>query len=97
MRSFASSTRLSRRLHVIECSDEQNKNVSTSFLQKQNMETLIKRFKTDLHNCVGFIQDSKKMKDGIRELCAKYVQQSDLVSQGICLVLADAFFWLCNF
>ncbi|XP_042660049.1 cilia- and flagella-associated protein 57 isoform X2 [Tyto alba] len=47
--------------------------------KKQNMETLIKRFKTDLHNCVGFIQDSKKMKDGIRELYSKYVQQSDLV------------------
>ncbi|XP_049664246.1 cilia- and flagella-associated protein 57 [Accipiter gentilis] len=47
--------------------------------KKQNMETLIKRFKTDLHNCVGFIQDSRKMKDGIRELYTKYVQQSDLV------------------
>ncbi|NXJ02798.1 CFA57 protein, partial [Psophia crepitans] len=47
--------------------------------KKQNMEALIKRFKTDLHNCVGFIQDSKKMKDGIRELYAKYVQQSDKV------------------
>ncbi|XP_009876698.1 PREDICTED: WD repeat-containing protein 65, partial [Apaloderma vittatum] len=47
--------------------------------KKQNMETLIKRVKTDLHNCVGFIQDSKKMKDGIRELYTKYVQQSDLV------------------
>ncbi|KGL93039.1 WD repeat-containing protein 65, partial [Charadrius vociferus] len=47
--------------------------------KKQNMETLIKRFKTDLHSCVGFIQDSKKMKDGIRELYSKYVQQSDTV------------------
>ncbi|NXT45627.1 CFA57 protein, partial [Pluvianellus socialis] len=47
--------------------------------KKQNMEALIKRFKTDLHNCVGFIQDSKKMKDGIRELYSKYVQQSDTV------------------
>ncbi|KAM7106339.1 cilia- and flagella-associated protein 57 [Ciconia maguari] len=47
--------------------------------KKQNMEALIKRFKTDLHNCVGFIQDSKKMKDGIRELYTKYVQQSDTV------------------
>uniref|UniRef100_A0A8B9NKF6 Cilia and flagella associated protein 57 n=1 Tax=Accipiter nisus TaxID=211598 RepID=A0A8B9NKF6_9AVES len=51
--------------------------------KKQNMETLIKRFKTDLHNCVGFIQDSRKMKDGIRELYTKYVQQSDLVSQAL--------------
>ncbi|NXJ89257.1 CFA57 protein, partial [Corythaixoides concolor] len=47
--------------------------------KKQNMETLIKRFKIDLHHCVGFIQDSKKMKDGIRELYTKYVQQSDTV------------------
>ncbi|XP_074762504.1 cilia- and flagella-associated protein 57 isoform X2 [Athene noctua] len=47
--------------------------------KKQNMETFIKRFKTDLHNCVGFIQDSRKMKGGIRELYRKYVNQSDLV------------------
>ncbi|KAF1553582.1 Cilia- and flagella-associated protein 57, partial [Eudyptula albosignata] len=47
--------------------------------KKQNMEALIKRFKTDLQNCVGFIQDSKKMKDRIRELYTKYVQQSDTV------------------
>ncbi|XP_051664411.1 cilia- and flagella-associated protein 57 isoform X2 [Manacus candei] len=47
--------------------------------KKQDMETVIKRFKADLHNCVGFIQDSRKMKDGIRELYSKYVQQSDVV------------------
>ncbi|KAJ7401935.1 Cilia- and flagella-associated protein 57 [Pitangus sulphuratus] len=47
--------------------------------KKQDMETVIKRFKADLHNCVGFIQDSRKMKDGIRELYTKYVQQSDVV------------------
>lgn len=93
MRAFTSSTRLSRKLHMIECSDEPSKNVPTSFLQKQNMETLIKRFKTDLHNCVGFIQDSRKMKDGIRELYTKYVQRSDSVSQGLCLLLPDEFLW----
>ncbi|NXK97716.1 CFA57 protein, partial [Formicarius rufipectus] len=47
--------------------------------KKQDMETLVKRFKSDLHNCVGFIQDSRKMKAGIRELYTKYVQQSDMV------------------
>ncbi|XP_071420692.1 cilia- and flagella-associated protein 57 isoform X1 [Pithys albifrons albifrons] len=47
--------------------------------KKQDMETLIKRFKTDLHNCVGFIPDSRKMKAGIRELYTKYVQESDMV------------------
>ncbi|NXP45592.1 CFA57 protein, partial [Heliornis fulica] len=47
--------------------------------KKQSMETLIKRFKTDLHNCVGLIQDSKRLKDGIHELYTKYTQQSDMV------------------
>lgn len=44
------------------------------------MEALVKRFKTDLHNCVGFIQEPKKLKEGIRELYDKYVQQADMVS-----------------
>uniref|UniRef100_A0A8C9LBG8 Cilia and flagella associated protein 57 n=1 Tax=Pavo cristatus TaxID=9049 RepID=A0A8C9LBG8_PAVCR len=47
--------------------------------KKQNMEALIKRFKMDLHNCVGFIQDYKKLKAGIRELYTKYVQQLEMV------------------
>ncbi|NXW67652.1 CFA57 protein, partial [Hirundo rustica] len=47
--------------------------------KKQDMETLIKRFKSDLHNCVSFINDSRKMKDSIRELYTKYVHQSDMV------------------
>ncbi|XP_064003867.1 cilia- and flagella-associated protein 57 isoform X2 [Pogoniulus pusillus] len=47
--------------------------------KKQDMETLVGRFKTDLHNCVGFIQDAQKLKNEIRELYTKYVQQPDLV------------------
>ncbi|NXJ07760.1 CFA57 protein, partial [Odontophorus gujanensis] len=47
--------------------------------KKQNMEALIKRFKMDLHNCVGFIQDYKKLKAGIHELYTKYVQQLEMV------------------
>ncbi|XP_073400639.1 cilia- and flagella-associated protein 57 isoform X1 [Dendrobates tinctorius] len=43
----------------------------------RDVEALVKRFKTDLHNCVGFIQEPKKLKDNIRELYAKYVQESD--------------------
>lgn len=59
---------------------EPSRNVSILLLQKQNMEALIKRFKMDLHNCVGFIQDYKKLKAGIRELYTKYVQQLEMVS-----------------
>ncbi|NWH70118.1 CFA57 protein, partial [Piaya cayana] len=47
--------------------------------KKQDVETLIKRFKADLHNCVSLIQDSKKMKEGILELYTKYAKQSDSV------------------
>lgn len=55
------------------------------------MEALIKRFKMDLHNCVGFIQDYKKLKAGIRELYTKYVQQLEMVSQRLCLLLTDEY------
>uniref|UniRef100_A0A8C4J318 Cilia and flagella associated protein 57 n=1 Tax=Dromaius novaehollandiae TaxID=8790 RepID=A0A8C4J318_DRONO len=47
--------------------------------KEQNMKAVIKRFKTDLHNCVGFLQDSKKLKDRICELYTKYVRQTDMV------------------
>ncbi|XP_048717483.1 cilia- and flagella-associated protein 57 isoform X3 [Caretta caretta] len=47
--------------------------------KERDMEALVKRFKTDLHNCVGFIQEPKKLKEGIRELYSKYVQQADMV------------------
>ncbi|XP_065602497.1 cilia- and flagella-associated protein 57 [Cyrtonyx montezumae] len=47
--------------------------------KKQSMEAIIKRFKMDLHNCVGFIQDYKKLKAGIHELYIKYVQQLEMV------------------
>ncbi|XP_043941309.1 cilia- and flagella-associated protein 57 [Protopterus annectens] len=45
----------------------------------RDVEALVKRFKTDLHNCVGFIQEPKKLKESIREMFEKYVQQSDVV------------------
>lgn len=57
------------------------------------METLIKRFKADLHNCVSFIHHPRKMKDSICELYTKYVHQSDVVSQDLCLLLAHDFVW----
>lgn len=47
--------------------------------KRQDMETLIKRFKADLHNCVSFIQNPRKMKESIRELYSKYAHQPDTV------------------
>ncbi|CDQ97658.1 unnamed protein product [Oncorhynchus mykiss] len=49
------------------------------FTQVRDVEALVRRFKTDLHNCVGFIQEPKRLKDSIRELYDHYVQQSDVV------------------
>ncbi|KAM4721643.1 cilia- and flagella-associated protein 57 [Rhinophrynus dorsalis] len=43
-----------------------------------DVEAVVKRFKTDLHNCAGFIQDPKKLKANIRDLYEKYVRDSDV-------------------
>uniref|UniRef100_A0A8D0GI28 Cilia- and flagella-associated protein 57 n=1 Tax=Sphenodon punctatus TaxID=8508 RepID=A0A8D0GI28_SPHPU len=47
--------------------------------KERDMEALVKQFKTDLHNCVGLIQEPKKLKEGIRDLYEKYVQKADMV------------------
>ncbi|XP_038622165.1 cilia- and flagella-associated protein 57 [Tachyglossus aculeatus] len=47
--------------------------------KERDLESLVKCFKMDLHNCVGFIQDPRKLKDGIRGLFEKYVQEADMV------------------
>nr|XP_016848705.1 PREDICTED: cilia- and flagella-associated protein 57 [Anolis carolinensis] len=47
--------------------------------KERDMEALIKRFKTDLHNCVGLIQEPKKLKESIKDIYVKYVQRVDMV------------------
>ena len=47
--------------------------------QVHDTEAICKRFKTDLHNCVAFIQDPKKLKETIKQLYSKHVQD-DTVS-----------------
>ncbi|XP_026533766.1 cilia- and flagella-associated protein 57-like isoform X3 [Notechis scutatus] len=47
--------------------------------KERDMEALVKRFKTDIHNCVGFIQEPKKLKESIRDIYEKYVQKADRV------------------
>lgn len=49
-------------------------------LQDRNLEALVKRFKTDLHNCVAYIQEPRLLKEKVRALFEKYVQRADLVS-----------------
>ncbi|XP_060629266.2 cilia- and flagella-associated protein 57 [Anolis sagrei] len=47
--------------------------------KERDMEALIKRFKTDIHNCVGLIQEPKKLKESIKDIYEKYVQRMDMV------------------
>ena len=48
-------------------------------LQVRDVEAIVRRFKTDLHNCVGYIQDPKMLKESIKALYQKHVQE-DIVS-----------------
>ena len=50
-------------------------------VQVKDVESLVHRFKTDLHHSVSFFQEPQKLKDSIRKLYEHYVQQSDVVSQ----------------
>ncbi|NXK61399.1 CFA57 protein, partial [Sylvietta virens] len=70
------------KLHITQLQQKQKatlREVLREVAKKQDMETLIKRFKADLHHCVSLISDARKMKEGIRELYTKYVHQSDMV------------------
>lgn len=43
------------------------------------METHLQRLRSDLHNCAGFIQEPKKLKDSVQMIYAQYVK-TDVVS-----------------
>ncbi|XP_052403711.1 cilia- and flagella-associated protein 57 [Carassius gibelio] len=47
----------------------------------QDIGVLVQRFKADLHTCVEFIQDPKRLKEHIRELYKCYVEPSDVVEK----------------
>ncbi|XP_034429199.1 cilia- and flagella-associated protein 57-like [Hippoglossus hippoglossus] len=43
----------------------------------KNLETHLQRLKSDLHNCVNFIQEPKKLKDSVLMIYARYVSQTE--------------------
>ncbi|XP_028832352.1 cilia- and flagella-associated protein 57 isoform X2 [Denticeps clupeoides] len=61
--------------HKLKATD---KEMHKEMQKVKKVEALVHRFKTDLHQCVGFIQEPKKLKDSVRELYERYVQQSDV-------------------
>lgn len=48
--------------------------------QVKDLETHLQRLKSDLHNCVSFIQEPRKLKDSVQMIYARYVPQLDGVS-----------------
>lgn len=48
--------------------------------QAKDLESHLQRLKSDIHNCVGFIQEPRKLKDSIQIIYARYVPQTDRVS-----------------
>lgn len=53
------------------------------------METHLQRLKSDLHHCVGFIQEPKKLKESVQVIYARYVSPADVVSGGCGVVDAE--------
>ncbi|XP_061578787.1 cilia- and flagella-associated protein 57 [Cololabis saira] len=47
----------------------------------KNTETLLGRLKSDLHECVGFIQEPSKLKDSILKIYSSYVSKTDRVEE----------------
>lgn len=43
------------------------------FFQVRDAEAVSKRMKTDIHNCVGFLQEPKKLKESIKSVYEAYV------------------------
>ncbi|XP_019645355.1 PREDICTED: cilia- and flagella-associated protein 57-like [Branchiostoma belcheri] len=49
----------------------------------RDVEAMNRRFKTDLHNCVAYIQDPKMLKESIKQLYATYVQDDTIESASV--------------
>lgn len=51
--------------------------------KNHDLEAICKRIKTDLHNCVGFVQDPKKLKETIKQVYKKHVQDDAIESASV--------------
>uniref|UniRef100_A0A673AT46 Cilia and flagella associated protein 57 n=1 Tax=Sphaeramia orbicularis TaxID=375764 RepID=A0A673AT46_9TELE len=49
--------------------------------EMQKVKTQLQRLKSDLHDCVGVIQEPKKLKECVKMIHARYVQQTDVVKE----------------
>lgn len=64
-------------------------------IQVRDVEAIVRRFKTDLHNCVGYIQEPKMLKESIKALYQKHVQEDIVRMPHLCLKKSDTFIFRC--
>uniref|UniRef100_UPI0037E7E14E cilia- and flagella-associated protein 57 isoform X2 n=1 Tax=Semicossyphus pulcher TaxID=241346 RepID=UPI0037E7E14E len=60
-----------------------DKEMQKEMQKMKDLETHLQRLKADLHNCVGFIQDPRKLKGTVQTIYARYVLQPDQVEKRI--------------
>uniref|UniRef100_A0A3Q1ITP4 EML-like second beta-propeller domain-containing protein n=1 Tax=Anabas testudineus TaxID=64144 RepID=A0A3Q1ITP4_ANATE len=58
-----------------------DKEMQKEMQKVKDLETHLQRFKSDLHNCVGFIQDPRRLKESMQMIYARYVKQTDGVEK----------------
>ncbi|KAM9362159.1 cilia- and flagella-associated protein 57 [Symphorus nematophorus] len=54
-----------------------DKEMHKEMLKVKDLETHLQRLNSDLHNCVGFIQEPKKLKDSVQMIYAHYASQAE--------------------
>lgn len=54
--------------------------LSTFRVQVKDLETHLQRLQSDLHTCVSFIQEPKKLKESVQAIFSRHVPQADRVS-----------------
>lgn len=54
--------------------------LSTLRVQVKDLEMHLQRLQSDLHTCVSFIQEPKKLKESVQAIFSRHVPQADRVS-----------------
>ncbi|XP_022105499.1 cilia- and flagella-associated protein 57-like [Acanthaster planci] len=73
-------------LNITELRQKLKATEKEMYMERQKVrdtEAICRRFKTDLHNCVAYIQEPKKLKESIKQLYAKHVQDDTIESASV--------------
>ncbi|KAK7907414.1 hypothetical protein WMY93_016026 [Mugilogobius chulae] len=58
-----------------------DKEMHKEMQKMKDLETHLQRLKSELHDCAGFIQEPKKLKDCVQMIYVRYVQPTDMVDK----------------